>query len=82
MRLTLRNNFHHSEVDLSIKGLSKPLSPSQVKKARRALCPRDCTCPDTAAGTLGPQYLHAVRVTLIDMQDGSVMVTRWDDLPF
>lgn len=64
MKVTLRNDFHNSEVTLRTNVLSHIhnvatayLSAGQVKKAKRKLCGvQGCTCSGEA-GICGPQSL-------------------------
>lgn len=45
MKVTLRNDFHKTEVTLKMKGLFP--TPSQVKRSRKVLCGvTGCTCGD------------------------------------
>ena len=64
MRITLKNDFHNTSVDLNCKvlhrsddtGVAYP-TPSQLQRSRRKLCGiRDCFCSDDA-GTRGRQQL-------------------------
>ncbi len=55
MKVTLMNDFHNTQIVLRVRkgGI---LSPNQIKRAKRALCPfSDCTCSG-AVRTRGPQY--------------------------
>ena len=58
MKITLTNNFHHTEATLNI-GVGKSLSASQIARARRALCPvAGCTC----GGNLGERGQQSVKI--------------------
>jgi hypothetical protein len=47
MRITLKNDFHNTEVRLNPK--NEELSTGQVKRAQRVLCGiDDCVCGNTA----------------------------------
>lgn len=61
MKVTIRNNFHNTEVTLEAKNITLEktteyyLSPAQVDKAKRELCGlRGCTCSGVL-GQRGPQ---------------------------
>ena len=84
MRLTLRNDFHGSEVRLDVSG-DGVLTGRQVDRARRALCGiKGCDCGGVC-GTRGGQqteYLGRTYLVHIDplgpaMSDGA-MVTLID----
>lgn len=67
MKITLRNNFHNTEVKLRINkvycgGAVGKLSAHQIKRARNILCGiQGCTCGDEL-GCRGPQdyYVEVV----------------------
>lgn len=64
--ITLRNDFHDSEVRLRAS-VGDKLTKSQVKRSRRTLCPNpDCTCGGEL-GERGPQDLQPE--DLFDLSD-------------
>jgi len=77
-KLTLRNDFHGTTATVIPSQLGR-LTASQVRRARRALCPlrEDCACGG-AAGTRGPQRdgCGVAFVLVADGADGSVRVER------
>lgn len=57
MKITLRNDFHDSEVAVMVATLPATLTPSQVQRVRDELCGnRDCKC----GGIRGPQYAEGI----------------------
>ena len=67
--VTLRNNFHNTECRVR-PDANGVLSPSQVKRVRRALCGiKDCTCGHGPCSTRGPQDVeidyHGSRTAII-----------------
>jgi len=61
--VTLRNEFHGSEVTLRVNSMPCELSASQVRRARNTLCGiSGCTC----GGPLGERGPQDVRVDYID----------------
>ena len=51
MNITLRNDFHNSETTVRVASLPHTLTPSQVRRVRKALCGnRGCKCGDIRGG--------------------------------
>ena len=73
MLVTLRNDYHGTEYRITLDWYM-PLSKSQIRRCRRALCPgyRSCTCGRGVLGERGPQD-----VVVANTRDvlGKVMVT-------
>lgn len=66
MKITLKNDFHNTEINLVVK--DGKLSPAQVKRSRKALCGiAGCTCGDEL-GTRGQQ----------DLPEGMEVIPRQD----
>lgn len=72
-KLVLKNDFHNTEVILRVKHNGKveigdvvELTASQVKKAKSALCCKDCIC----SGELGTRaYWHRLGDNEIKFED-------------
>jgi len=61
MTITLRNNFHNSEVRLRVERLPATLTRSQTTRAIRVLCGLvDCTC----GAVRGPQWHGEERLSV------------------
>ena len=59
MMVTLRNNFHNSEVRVRVVGLPVMLSVSQTRRVYRVLCGQaGCTC----GGVRGVQHHEDQRI--------------------
>lgn len=58
MKITITNDFHNTAASLNIE-IGKPLSASQIARARRTLCGIDgCTC----GGNLGERGAQNVQI--------------------
>ncbi len=73
MKLTLKNNFHSTSVELECSG--GRLSAKQVANARKTLCGvSGCTCGGNA-GERGPQRLaDGRRFAVVPDSDGGVEI--------
>jgi len=77
MTITLRNDFHGTQVRLRPRVDSRGilhLSPRQVTRAKRALCVEGCTCSG-ALGNRGPQ--ESTFVLRQETPEGGFMIEEW-----
>ena len=71
MKITIRNSFHNSSVDLNIKG--NYITQGQVKRARKVLCGiKGCLCGDGFLSQRGPQDMP--HVVFLPQQDGGCII--------
>ena len=67
LKITLRNDFHHTEASTLAK--DRYLTPRQVRNLKKRLCPwDDCTC----SGPCGDRGEQTVKILTLD--DGSALV--------
>ena len=53
MKITLKNDFHNSQVTIQVAGLPHIVTPSQERRIHKALCGnKGCQC----GSIRGPQY--------------------------
>lgn len=76
-KITLRNDFHNTEVNLRVDGWHGFFSIHQRRRSKRALCASHshCICGD-AMGMRGDQFFN---IQIEERSDGRV--EYWLDLP-
>ena len=74
-KVTLTNDFHNSEVNLRIEH-GQPLSPNQIRRARRVLCGlTGCLC----GGALGERGHQDVDVDQLDENNIVILDPGYQD---
>ena len=81
MTITLRNNFHNSEVNVRIAEWGATLTESQAKRVRKELCGlSECTCGAVRGPqghTDGDDYFHIEAISDWDDHGETWNIQAW-----